>query len=97
MHPGGWGKPPVDEYGRPLYGDVFGVMGQHGDQGLGEEVRDWRSACLPACCLPARRRDGRRAIGGGEGRNDETTDCTPTTHTPTHPTGQPRALGRAGV
>ena len=22
---GGWGKPPVDEYGRPLYGDVFGV------------------------------------------------------------------------
>ncbi|KAJ1565322.1 Splicing factor 3B subunit 2, partial [Cladochytrium tenue] len=25
FHPGGWGKPPVDEYGRPLYGDVFGV------------------------------------------------------------------------
>ena len=24
-HPGGWGKPPVDEYGRPLYGDVFGT------------------------------------------------------------------------
>jgi len=23
-HPGGWGKPPVDAYGRPLYGDVFG-------------------------------------------------------------------------
>jgi len=23
-HPGGWGKPPVDEFGRPLYGDVFG-------------------------------------------------------------------------
>ena len=22
-HPGGWGKPPVDETGRPLYGDVF--------------------------------------------------------------------------
>ena len=21
--PGGWGKPPVDEYSRPLYGDVF--------------------------------------------------------------------------
>ncbi|KAE9597149.1 putative PSP, proline-rich [Lupinus albus] len=29
-HPGGWGKPPVDEYGRPLYGDVFGVL--HEDQ-----------------------------------------------------------------
>src|SRR5690606_16308128 len=23
-HPGGWGRPPVDEAGRPLYGDVFG-------------------------------------------------------------------------
>ncbi|OQR83135.1 hypothetical protein ACHHYP_15055 [Achlya hypogyna] len=22
-HPGGWGKPPVDEAGNPLYGDVF--------------------------------------------------------------------------
>ncbi|KAJ2160078.1 hypothetical protein GGF46_002536 [Coemansia sp. RSA 552] len=22
-HPGGWGRPPVDELGRPLYGDVF--------------------------------------------------------------------------
>lgn len=24
-HAGGWGKPPVDEYGQPLYGDVFGL------------------------------------------------------------------------
>lgn len=24
-HVGGWGKPPVDEAGKPLYGDVFGV------------------------------------------------------------------------
>ncbi|KAG0324666.1 hypothetical protein BG000_002114 [Podila horticola] len=24
-HPGGWGKPPVDEFNRPLYGDVFGA------------------------------------------------------------------------
>ncbi|CAK4621968.1 hypothetical protein LEN26_017972 [Aphanomyces euteiches] len=23
-HPGGWGKPPVDENGNPIYGDVFG-------------------------------------------------------------------------
>jgi splicing factor 3B subunit 2 len=23
-HPGGWGKPPVDEKGVPIYGDVFG-------------------------------------------------------------------------
>ncbi|XP_055345832.1 splicing factor 3B subunit 2-like [Paramacrobiotus metropolitanus] len=26
-HAGGWGKPPVDETGRPLYGDVFGTLG----------------------------------------------------------------------
>lgn len=26
-HPGGWGKPPVDEVGRPIYGDVFGNGG----------------------------------------------------------------------
>ncbi|KAG5184257.1 proline-rich spliceosome-associated family protein [Tribonema minus] len=26
-HPGGWGKPPVNEAGVPLYGDVFGTMG----------------------------------------------------------------------
>ena len=26
FHVGGWGKPPVDEYGRSLYGDVFGVF-----------------------------------------------------------------------
>ena len=24
-HAEGWGRPPVDEQGRPLYGDVFGV------------------------------------------------------------------------
>jgi hypothetical protein len=24
-HPGGWGKPPVDQHGVPLYGDVFGT------------------------------------------------------------------------
>ncbi|KAI9221166.1 hypothetical protein BC828DRAFT_405173 [Blastocladiella britannica] len=24
FHPGGWGRPPVDEYGRPLFGDVYG-------------------------------------------------------------------------
>jgi len=25
-HAGGWGKPPVDEHGRPLYGNVFGTQ-----------------------------------------------------------------------
>jgi splicing factor 3B subunit 2 len=37
MHHGGWGKPPVDEYGRPLYGDVFGTMGQFDSGGVGME------------------------------------------------------------
>lgn len=32
---GGWGKPPIDEYGRPVYGDVFG-------EGLLFENRDTR-------------------------------------------------------
>jgi hypothetical protein len=26
IHPGGCGKPPLDEYNRPLYGDKFGVF-----------------------------------------------------------------------
>ena len=31
-HPGGWGKPPVDQYNRPLYGDVFGLYSQYQTQ-----------------------------------------------------------------
>ncbi|KAH0564300.1 hypothetical protein KQX54_011316 [Cotesia glomerata] len=31
-HVGGWGKPPVDQAGRPLYGDVFGVYQEAEDQ-----------------------------------------------------------------
>ena len=34
---GGWGKPPVDEIGRPLYGDVFGLDLQETGQGIQEE------------------------------------------------------------
>ena len=35
---GGWGKPPVDERGRPLYGDVFGLDGSEGARkGVREE------------------------------------------------------------
>jgi splicing factor 3B subunit 2 len=34
FHPGGWGKPPVDEFNRPLYGgDVFGLTAQNGASG----------------------------------------------------------------
>ncbi|KAG6856488.1 hypothetical protein H0H87_003956 [Tephrocybe sp. NHM501043] len=38
FHPGGWGKPPLDEYNRPLYGDVFGVLPKAGDSGAGEPI-----------------------------------------------------------
>lgn len=27
FHPGGWGRPPIDESGKPIYGDVFGEQG----------------------------------------------------------------------
>jgi len=33
-HPGGWGRPPVDETGRPLYGDVWGMGGAGGGAGF---------------------------------------------------------------
>ncbi|KAG2445639.1 hypothetical protein HXX76_000249 [Chlamydomonas incerta] len=36
-HPGGWGKPPVDADGNPLYGDVFG---EHGDGGESDDEVD---------------------------------------------------------
>lgn len=29
FHPGGWGRPPVDEFNQPLYGDVFGLYQQY--------------------------------------------------------------------
>ncbi|KAG6331856.1 hypothetical protein ID866_7232 [Astraeus odoratus] len=38
FHPGGWGKPPLDEYNRPLYGDVFGVLPKVTDVNGGEPV-----------------------------------------------------------
>lgn len=39
-HAGGWGKPPVDENGKPLYGDVFGMSASENENGLGEEDVD---------------------------------------------------------
>jgi PSP len=38
FHPGGWGKPPLDEYNRPLYGDVFGVLPKAANDHAGEPV-----------------------------------------------------------
>ena len=44
FHPGGWGKPPLDEYNRPLYGDVFGVLPKNTDADV---CRCVRSPLLP--------------------------------------------------
>ncbi|KAL8281215.1 hypothetical protein RQP46_006249 [Phenoliferia psychrophenolica] len=43
FHPGGWGKPALDEYGRPLYGDVYGVNQkfEEGEAGLPVEMEPW--------------------------------------------------------
>ncbi|KAI9782213.1 MAG: hypothetical protein M1839_005327 [Geoglossum umbratile] len=39
FHPGGFGKPPVDEYNRPLYGgDIFGVLQPQAQAQAGEPV-----------------------------------------------------------
>ncbi|XP_074662695.1 uncharacterized protein LOC141915170 isoform X2 [Tubulanus polymorphus] len=39
-HAGGWGKPPVDETGKPLYGDVFGTTTQELQVPVQEEEVD---------------------------------------------------------
>ncbi|KAB0796139.1 hypothetical protein PPYR_10200 [Photinus pyralis] len=41
-HAGGWGKPPVDETGKPLYGDVFGTHQANIDD-VGEDINIDRS------------------------------------------------------
>ena len=46
FHPGGWGKPPLDEYNRPLYGDVFGVLPKAGDSGVSLEHVASEFVCL---------------------------------------------------
>ena len=38
FHPGGYGKPPTDEFNRPLYGDVFGVLQAQPPTQTGEPV-----------------------------------------------------------
>ena len=41
-HAGGWGKPPVDETGRPLYGDVFGLSRPSEADALDENIERGR-------------------------------------------------------
>jgi hypothetical protein len=47
-HPGGWGKPPVDEDGNPLYGDVFGLVGDTCCSSC-RSVYCWRGHLYHAC------------------------------------------------
>ncbi|KAL0819504.1 hypothetical protein ABMA28_007603 [Loxostege sticticalis] len=37
-HAGGWGKPPVDETGKPLYGDVFGHQSSGQDDAEDQDI-----------------------------------------------------------
>jgi len=37
---GGWGKPPVTESGKPLYGDVFGIGQDYVNQGANPAIND---------------------------------------------------------
>jgi hypothetical protein len=46
FHPGGWGKPPLDEYNRPLYGDVFGVLPKATDSGVSYPLSVYVADCL---------------------------------------------------
>ena len=39
FHPGGWGRPPVDSYGVPLYGDVFSTGQQNIDEDESSQKR----------------------------------------------------------
>jgi len=45
FHTGGWGKPPVDEYGQPLYGDIRTREPEQtfGDEGFWGELEDAES------------------------------------------------------
>ncbi|CDS02320.1 probable Splicing factor 3b, subunit 2 [Sporisorium scitamineum] len=38
FHPGGWGRPPVDEFGNPLYGNVLGETEEEMDAELVDKV-----------------------------------------------------------
>lgn len=50
FHPGGWGKPPLDEYNRPLYGDVFGVLPKVSDTGVSHiDTGDYQSFLIFFC------------------------------------------------
>ena len=55
--PGGWGRPPVDERGLPLYGDAFGTAEADSDEGIdkahwGDMVSEESESGAPVRLLP---------------------------------------------
>ena len=83
-HPGGWGKPPIDPYGRPLYGgNPFDPPGSHQDRAQmettlvtsdGKTVRrtDW--GALPGDVAPEEESDEEEEEEEGSGSEMEESD-----------------------
>ncbi|KAL8922509.1 MAG: hypothetical protein Q9208_005131 [Pyrenodesmia sp. 3 TL-2023] len=68
FHPGGYGKPPVDEYNRPLYGgDIFGVLQPQQNAQLGEPVEKTLWGELQE---PEEESEDEESEEGGEEEND---------------------------
>ncbi|PVU97159.1 hypothetical protein BB561_000718 [Smittium simulii] len=97
-HPGGWGRPPVDSFGRPLYGDVLGVI----DDGTIDEfdnnqdldmdtvpIKFWGSYVSDEESEDESEADGESDDSGPEGdsfqTNQELTDDSPNTGSTTIP------------
>lgn len=78
-HPGGWGKPPVDEYGRPLYGDVFGTYAQE-DHAVLESIDRSHWGELGAASSDSSSEEDSESDeeeeegGGGRGRHEQDRD-----------------------
>ncbi|XP_057337056.1 splicing factor 3B subunit 2 [Microplitis mediator] len=70
-HAGGWGKPPVDETGRPLYGDVFGVARPPGGDIMDEEVDRgmWGEPESESSGEEDEDEDGEEGEGDGDGKD----------------------------
>ena len=70
-HPGGWGKPPVDEYGRPLYGDVFGTVEEGvGDDPTVDKTTRWGGLVEVEGAAEEEEEEEDEGEGGGEGDED---------------------------
>ncbi|KAG0707825.1 hypothetical protein DFH29DRAFT_599896 [Suillus ampliporus] len=92
FHPGGWGKPPLDEYNRPLYGDVFGVLPKVTDTNIGEPVDKNMWGELE----PEEEEEEEEEEESDEEEDDETTESAPADGLQT-PSGLETPSGMASV